>query len=87
MIEHQFTFHGNVQGVNFRRKTKELCDMLSLKGFVKNQSDGSVFLLLQGEEKKIHLLLKELEDNFSIENVIKEAKESSQKYDAFSIER
>lgn len=38
------TVYGKVQGVYFRLSTKEHADRLGIKGFVKNQEDGSVYI-------------------------------------------
>lgn len=48
---------GDVQGVGFRYYTVELARDLGLSGWVKNDSDGSVELLAEGEEEKLQNLL------------------------------
>ncbi len=40
---------GRVQGVCFRAGTKTEADRLGLKGWVKNQSDGSVEAVFEGD--------------------------------------
>lgn len=40
---------GRVQGVCFRAGTKKEADRLGLKGWVKNQSDGSVEAVFEGD--------------------------------------
>ncbi|GIL22699.1 MAG: acylphosphatase [Bacteroidota bacterium] len=35
---------GNVQGVYYRASTKQKADELGIKGFVRNQPDGSVYI-------------------------------------------
>jgi len=42
--------HGKVQGVWFRKSTKEKADQLGIEGVVFNETDGSVFISAQGEE-------------------------------------
>ena len=42
---------GKVQGVFFRKYTKEKAKSLMLKGFVRNESDGSVYIEVTGEHK------------------------------------
>ena len=49
--------HGRVQGVFFRASTKEQADNLSLHGWVRNESDGSVLIEVSGEPKKITALM------------------------------
>lgn len=40
---------GKVQGVFFRYSAKDSADALNIKGFVKNESDGSVYIEAEGE--------------------------------------
>ena len=40
---------GRVQGVYFRASTKDKADELGLKGFVRNERDGSVYIEAEGE--------------------------------------
>ena len=51
------TVNGKVQGVFFRMSTKAVADQLSVKGFCKNQPDGSVYIEAEG-------------DDFSLENFL-----------------
>lgn len=44
---------GIVQGVNFRFTAREMAKSLGLAGFAKNLPDGSVEILVQGEEAAI----------------------------------
>jgi acylphosphatase len=41
---------GKVQGVFYRASTKEVADPLGLKGFVRNEPDGSVYIEAEGDE-------------------------------------
>ncbi len=41
---------GKVQGVFFRASTKEKADELGVKGFVRNEPDGSVYVEVEGAE-------------------------------------
>lgn len=44
-IKHlNITVTGKVQGVFFRASTKAVADQLGVKGYVKNQKDGTVFI-------------------------------------------
>lgn len=44
---------GKVQGVSFRAHAQEAAKKLGLSGYAKNMEDGSVEVLLQGEETAI----------------------------------
>ncbi len=46
---HAITIQGRVQGVGFRYYTKLKADTLDIRGFVKNQPDGSVYIEAEGE--------------------------------------
>lgn len=49
---------GKVQGVFFRRKAKEQADKLGIVGWAKNESDGSVRIIAEGERNKIEELVR-----------------------------
>ena len=44
---------GQVQGVFFRRSAKEEAAKLEIKGFVRNEPNGSVYIEAEGEEKSL----------------------------------
>lgn len=44
------TVYGKVQGVFFRASTKAVADQLGVKGLVKNQKDGSVYIEAEGDD-------------------------------------
>ena len=48
---------GKVQGVFFRAATKAVADQLSVKGFVKNQADGSVYIEAEGDDFSLETLI------------------------------
>lgn len=48
---------GKVQGVWYRKSTLEKALELDIKGTVKNQSDGSVFIEAEGEESQLQTFL------------------------------
>ena len=51
------TIYGKVQGVFFRAATKAVADQLGVKGFVKNQEDGSVYVEAEGDEFSLNSFL------------------------------
>ena len=48
---------GRVQGVFFRVSTQKEAIRLGLKGFVRNEYDGSVYLEVEGRQEEIDQLL------------------------------
>lgn len=42
--------HGKVQGVYFRDSTKMVADQLGVRGWIRNESDGSVYIEAEGDE-------------------------------------
>lgn len=48
-VQYQVRVYGRVQGVGFRYAARNQARSLQLKGWVKNQPDGSVNLVIKGE--------------------------------------
>ena len=48
---------GRVQGVFFRHSTKSLADNLDISGWVRNCSDGSVEVCLEGTDSDLELII------------------------------
>jgi acylphosphatase len=42
---------GKVQGVFYRASTREVASRMKLKGFVRNEPDGAVYIEVEGEEE------------------------------------
>ena len=51
------TVTGVVQGVFFRATTKAVADQRGVKGFVKNQPDGSVYIEAEGDDFSLESFL------------------------------
>jgi acylphosphatase len=49
--------HGRVQGVFFRKWTRDKAIQLGLRGWVRNRLDGSVELAAYGEEEAVEALI------------------------------
>ena len=47
---------GEVQGVGFRAATREAAQRAGVRGWVKNESDGSVTVLMTGSESAIGMM-------------------------------
>ena len=52
-LRSQTIYHGRVQGVGFRWLVSKEVENHLVTGFVKNLPDGSVELLLEGNEKEV----------------------------------
>jgi len=48
MERHTVVYRGDVQGVGFRWRTVRAVEGLSVTGYVRNESDGTVRLVLEG---------------------------------------
>jgi len=53
MIRANLKIYGQVQGVFFRRSAKLEADRLGIVGWTRNDNDGSVEMMAQGEKEKI----------------------------------
>lgn len=50
-------FHGRVQGVFFRDFIQKEAQRLDLRGFVRNEPDGTVYAEAEGKEEKLEEFL------------------------------
>ncbi len=58
MLKHlQIKIFGKVQGVSFRYYGREKAGELDLWGFIRNESDGTVYFEVEGEEEKLKKFL------------------------------
>lgn len=53
MIALKISVFGKVQGVFFRVSTKEKAEELGVRGWVRNEPDGAVFIHAQGESNSM----------------------------------
>jgi acylphosphatase len=49
--------HGKVQGVWFRKNTYKTAKELGIKGFVRNEPDGSVYIEAEGNESNLKMFI------------------------------
>lgn len=56
-VRKHIVFYGRVQGVGFRYTAKHLAQSLRLTGWVRNDSEGTVTMEVQGRETLINKLL------------------------------
>ncbi len=45
---------GKVQGVFYRASTKQMADLLGVKGFVRNEPDETVYIEAEADEEILH---------------------------------
>ena len=80
------TVYGLVQGVFFRRNTKELALKLGLTGYAENLKDGSVKVVAEGDESKLKELLAWLHkgpSNAKVERVESKIMDATNEYSTF----
>ncbi len=72
MIRRKMFFYGRVQGVGFRYRAYHAANLYGATGFVRNCSDGSVEMELQGEEETIDKVILSIEKSnwIVIENFV-----------------
>ena len=70
-MKKKFIFYGRVQGIGFRFRAEMLAKKFNIFGWVENNEDGSVTLVVEGLEKDIENLINNLKDYFqdNIENI------------------
>lgn len=79
---------GDVQGVSFRYFTRTKAENLGLAGWAKNESDGSVTVFVQGDEKSIQELIewtKEGSPMATVNNVAIQEAEADESLKGFEI--
>ncbi len=57
MIRVHLTISGDVQGVFFRAHTQEKAEEFDVKGWVANEADGTVSVVIEGPENKVNDLV------------------------------
>lgn len=81
---------GNVQGVNFRKSVLEKAKELGIKGKVRNEASGDVYMEAVGDEADLETLLafcKEGPPAADVDKVlVEEHDQLTENYDDFQIE-
>jgi acylphosphatase len=57
MVSKRAVFSGKVQGVGFRYATRDLADGFRVNGYVRNQADGTVEVVAEGEAIEVDAFL------------------------------
>jgi acylphosphatase len=63
-IARHILFIGDVQGVGFRYTAQRIAERQDLTGYVRNLSDGTVEMLVQGPPQDIDLCLEAIDAEF-----------------------
>jgi len=84
----KFIFYGDVQGVGFRFSAFRFAKKLNLSGWIRNDKEGTVTLVCEGEEKNIKALIDYLKLMYkgNIEK-IEEENQPLQNFKTFQIKR
>ena len=69
IIHQNIRITGKVQGVGFRETTKYVADQSGVKGFVRNEADGSVFIEAEGEQWELEAFVEWCNDGPDRANV------------------
>ncbi|MDD4527435.1 MAG: acylphosphatase [Candidatus Margulisbacteria bacterium] len=64
MKSYRVIYSGKVQGIGFRYTVKRIADKYNIVGWVRNLSDGSVEVFVQGEELTVLSFLQGVESYF-----------------------
>ena len=80
---------GIVQGVWFRKYTKDAADQRSVRGYVRNEPDGSVFIEAQGDVRNLEFFVEWLYQGSPLSKVEEVRWEEGEtgSYEDFSISR
>ncbi len=62
-IRKHIHFYGSVQGVGFRYRSCYAADAAGATGWVRNESDGSVTMEIQGTEEQIDMVIQSLDQS------------------------
>ena len=86
-IVRHILFIGHVQGVGFRYTAQRIAGRYGLAGYVRNLSDGSVEMLVQGTSEEIDRCLEEIDTEFAGHITDKEVRQipPSPRYTDFKI--
>lgn len=64
-IRQHTIFKGHVQGIGFRAAAQRLAEGFDIAGYVKNLSDGSVELVIEGKDTEVKAFLEAVRDRMS----------------------
>lgn len=79
---------GNVQGIFFRSNIKKIADQYNVRGFAKNKKDGSVEVVLEGDNENVDKIIefcKKGPSGAKIEKINIKEKQYKKEFNDFSI--
>ena len=81
-------YSGRVQGVGFRWQVKNVSESFEVTGFVRNLSDGTVELLVEGRKAEVRGMIDSVEGKLKDywHSKVEDERESDPQYEDFSIE-
>ncbi|MCZ6836890.1 MAG: acylphosphatase [Planctomycetota bacterium] len=84
---YSITFSGRVQGVFFRATTLEISRRFAIKGWVRNERDGSVRCIAEGDRKELDAFVEAITHakQSNIENVQIDTSDSTGEFEGFNI--
>lgn len=65
LVRRRYRYVGQVQGVGFRWTSQRIANSLGISGWVRNEDDGSVTLVLQGTQDQLGAFATALAENLS----------------------
>jgi acylphosphatase len=88
LMARTYRVHGRVQGVGFRFFVKHHADALGVRGYVRNEADGGVFVYAVGDPLAIQQLAGQIHQGpkFSEVRTVEEKEAAIEKYSSFHIE-
>jgi acylphosphatase len=88
MVQYEIKISGRVQGVNFRSFALRKAREIGIKGWVKNETDGSVLVRASGEETDMNTFLDYLRSGPSmarVDNITKHQINSKSEFSGFTV--
>ncbi|MEM7229513.1 MAG: acylphosphatase [Planctomycetota bacterium] len=83
------TFRGRVQGVFFRATTRDLSERFAVTGWVRNEPDGSVVCVAEGEQAELDRFIAAVREakRGNIDDVTIDRSAATGEFSAFDIRR
>ena len=86
-VQCRVVFSGRVQGVGFRFRTDEIAHRYQVGGFVQNQPDGTVLLVVEGDPQEVEPMIDEVKSTMApyIRAATESSGRSTTEYERFGI--